>query len=581
MINKRLLGLLKDSKKYIYEIVLWNWLSLLCNVVYVFTIANLLNKAIETRNISNTQLLEAAGIVIVCILFRLFCIQKSSKASYQSSVEVKEILRQKIYEKLLRLGSSYHQKVSTSEVVQVAAEGIEQLEIYFGRYVPQFFYCLLAPFTLFVIFAPISWKTALVLFLCVPLIPVSIIAVQKFAKKLLNKYWGAYTGLGDNFLDNLQGLTTLKIYQADEEREKIMDIEAENFRKITMRVLIMQLNSISVMDLVAFGGSAIGIIMGIYEYAHGAITFASMFAIIVLSAEFFIPMRLFGSYFHIAMNGSAAADKIFRILESEEGKKGELTIDPANVEIYGSHVDYSYEKDRQVLTDVQFSIKKGSFTALAGESGCGKSTLSAILMGINKDYTGSITIGGKELNKIDEKSLMETVTMVNHNSYLFKGTVRDNLLMGNKNATEEQLTDVLKKVNLYDFLMEQEGLDTPLVEMGSNFSGGQRQRLAMARALLHDTPIYIFDEATSNIDVESENQIMEVVKELAKTKTIILISHRLANVVTADKIYVLEKGRIVEEGNHSQLLQKKHVYARLYESQAALENIAKEETAHA
>lgn len=547
----------------------------------MFTIANLLNKAIETRNISNTQLLETAGIVVVCILFRMFFIQKSSKASYQSSVEVKETLRQKIYEKLLRLGVSYHQKVSTSEVVQVAAEGIEQLEIYFGRYVPQFFYCLLAPFTLFVIFAPISWKTALVLFLCVPLIPVSIIAVQKFAKKLLNKYWGAYTGLGDNFLDNLQGLTTLKIYQADEEREKIMDVEAENFRKITMRVLIMQLNSISIMDLVAFGGSAIGMIMGIYEYVHGAITFASMFAIIVLSAEFFIPMRLFGSYFHIAMNGSAAADKIFRILESEEGNKGELTIDPVNVEIHGSHVDYSYEKDRQVLTDVQFSIKKGSFTALAGESGCGKSTLSAILMGINKGYTGSITIGGKELSKIDEKSLMENVTMVSHNSYLFKGTVRDNLLMGNKNATERQLMDVLKKVNLYDFLMEQEGLDTSLVEMGSNFSGGQRQRLAMARALLHDTPIYIFDEATSNIDVESENQIMEVVKELAKTKTIILISHRLANVVTADKIYVLEKGRIVEEGNHSQLLQKKHVYARLYESQAALENIAKGETAHA
>lgn len=581
MIHKRLLGLLKDSKKYIFEIVLWNWLSLLCNVVYVFTIANLLNQAMETRNISNAQLLKTAGIVIVCMLLRMFFIKKASKASYKSSIEVKETLRQKIYEKLLRLGVSYHQKVSTSEVVQVAAEGIEQLEIYFGRYLPQFFYCLLAPVTLFLIFAPISWKTALVLFLCVPLIPASIIAVQKFAKKLLNKYWGAYTGLGDSFLDNLQGLTTLKIYQADEEREKIMDVEAENFRKVTMRVLIMQLNSISIMDLVAFGGSALGIIMGIYEYAQGNITFASMFAIIVLSAEFFIPMRLFGSYFHIAMNGSAAADKIFRILESEEGNKGELTIYPADVEIHGSHVDYSYEKDRQVLTDVNFSIKKGSFIALAGESGCGKSTLSAILMGINKGYTGSITIGGKELSKIEEKNLMETITMVSHNSYLFKGTVRDNLLMGNKNATEEQLMDVLKKVNLYDFLIEQEGLDTPLAERGSNFSGGQRQRLAMARALLHDTPIYILDEATSNIDVESENQMIEVVKELAKTKTMILISHRLANVVTADKIYVLEKGKIAEEGTHLELLEKKKVYARLYESQAALENFAKGETAHA
>ncbi len=581
MINKRLLGLLKDSKKYIYAMVLWNWLSLLCNVVYVFSIANLLGTAIETRNISNGQLFQTAGIVIVCILLRMFFIKQGSKASYQSSVDVKESLRQMIYKKLLKLGVSYNQKVSTSEVVQVAAEGIEQLEIYFGRYVPQFFYCLLAPFTLFLIFAPISWKTALILLICVPLIPASIIVVQKIAKKLLAKYWGAYTGLGDNFLDNLSGLTTLKIYQADEERESVMDEEAENFRKITMRVLIMQLNSISVMDLVAFGGSALGIIMGVYEYNRGNIGFASMFAIIVLSAEFFIPMRLFGSFFHIAMNGSAAADKIFRILESEENPKGEFTIDPSDVEINGTNVDFSYDSERQVLTNVNFSIKPGSFTALAGESGCGKSTISSIIMGINKGYSGTITIGGKELSKIDEKSIMEHITMVSHNSYLFKGTIRDNLRMGNKNATDEQLMDALKQVNLYDFVCEQDGLDTILLEQGSNFSGGQRQRLAMARALLHDTPIYIFDEATSNIDVESENQIMEVVKELAKTKTIILISHRLANVVTADNIYVLEKGKIVENGTHQELLDKNNVYARLYNSQATLENFAKGEHAHA
>lgn len=581
MINKRLLGLLKESKKYIYAMVLWNWLSLLCNVVYVFSIANLLGTAIETRNISNGQLFQTAGIVIVCILLRMFFIKQGSEASYQSSVDVKESLRQKIYQKLLKLGVSYNQKVSTSEVVQVAAEGIEQLEIYFGRYVPQFFYCLLAPFTLFLIFAPISWKTALILLICVPLIPASIIVIQKIAKKLLAKYWGAYTGLGDNFLDNLSGLTTLKIYQADEEREAVMDEEAENFRKITMRVLIMQLNSISVMDFVAFGGSALGIIMGVYEYNHGNIGFASMFAIIVLSAEFFIPMRLFGSFFHIAMNGSAAADKIFRILESEENSKGEFTIDPSDVEINGTNVNFSYDSERQVLTNVNFSIKPGSFTALAGESGCGKSTISSILMGINKGYSGTITIGGKELSKIDEKSIMEHITMVSHNSYLFKGTIRDNLRMGNKNATDEQLMDALKQVNLYDFIWEQDGLDTILLEQGSNFSGGQRQRLAMARALLHDTPIYIFDEATSNIDVESENQIMEVVKELAKTKTIILISHRLANVVTADNIYVLEKGKIVENGTHQELLDKNNVYARLYNSQATLENFAKGEHAHA
>ena len=458
MINKRLLGLLESSKKYIMQIVLWNWLSLIGNVIYVFTIANLLNTAIHTRQIENGQMILSAVIVTACVFLRMFFIRKSSNASYQSSVDVKETLRQLIYKKLLRLGVSYNEKVSTSEVVQVAAEGIEQLEIYFGSYIPQFFYCLLAPFTLFLIFLPISWKTAVILLVCVPLIPASIIMVQKFAKKLLNKYWGAYTGLGDNFLDNLQGLTTLKIYQADEEREEKMDVEAEHFRRVTMRVLIMQLNSISIMDLVAFGGSALGIIMGAFEYAHGSISFASMFAIIVLSAEFFIPMRLFGSYFHIAMNGSAAADKIFRILDSEDAEIGEFTIDSENVEIHGKNVDFFYEEGRQVLTNVNFSIIPGQFIALAGESGCGKSTLSSILMGIKKGYKGSITINGKELSTIKESSIMENVTMVSHSSYLFKGTIRDNLRMGKKNATDKEMEDALKKVNLYDFVSQQDGL---------------------------------------------------------------------------------------------------------------------------
>lgn len=581
MIHKRLLGLLQDSQTYIAQMVVWNWLSLLCNVIYVFTISGLLKEAIETRNLESGQMILSAAIVAACILARMFCIRKSAEASYQSSVHVKEKLRKLLYRKLLKLGVSYKEKVSASEVVQVAAEGIEQLDIYFGRYIPQFFYCLLAPVTLFFIFLPISWKTALVLLICVPLIPASIVMVQKFAKKLLNKYWGSYTGLGDHFLDSLQGLTTLKIYQADEEREKIMDAEAENFRRVTMRVLIMQLNSISIMDLVAFGGSALGIIMGVYEYAHSSIGFASMFAIIVLSAEFFIPMRLFGSYFHIAMNASAAADKIFRILEAEEAAEGEYKIDPDNVEIHGKHVDFSYEEGRKVLKGLDFSIEAGHFVALVGESGCGKSTLSSILMGIKKGYQGSITIGGRELRNIEESSIMEHITMVSHTSYLFKGTIRDNLLMGNRHATDIELYEALKKVNLYEFICEQDGLETRLAEMASNLSGGQRQRLAMARALLHDTPVYIFDEATSNIDMESENRIMEVIQELAKTKTVILISHRLANVVSADKIYVLEKGQMKEEGTHKELLENNNVYARLYQSQAELENFAKGDKVYA
>lgn len=571
MINKRLIGLVNDSKKYIKYTVIFNWISLIANIISIFFIANLLEKVFN-KNFSTNNIMITAVVVLIAIIIRIICNIFASKMSYYSSVNVKRVLREKIYNKLIKLGPSYTEKVSTSEVVQVSVEGIEQLDIYFSKYLPQLFYSLLAPLTLFVILSFVNFKSALVLLICVPLIPVSIIAVQKFAKKLLNKYWGIYTNLGDSFLENLQGLTTLKIYKADEKKSEKMDEEAETFRKVTMRVLTMQLNSISIMDLVAFGGAALGIIISISEFKRGNINFAGTFAIIMLSSEFFIPLRLLGSFFHIAMNGMAASDKIFKILDLEEDNCKNEEIKEENINIAFKDVKFSYEKEREILKGVSMNINSGNFISIVGESGCGKSTIASIITKNNKNYEGSIKINNKELSNISEESIMKNITLVNHNSYLFKGTVEENLKMAKNNATEEEMNEVLKKVNLYNFLQNEEGLKTKLLEKASNFSGGQCQRLALARALLHNTPVYIFDEATSNIDMESENDIMKVIHNLAKEKTVILISHRLANVVPSDNIYVLKEGKIVESGNHNELIKNNKFYAKLYNSQMKLEN---------
>ncbi|MDO4944557.1 MAG: ABC transporter ATP-binding protein/permease [Ruminococcus sp.] len=573
MINKRLISTVGESKKYIAGNVAVQWLSMISNMAMIFSIAHMLEKLI-TKDFSGTALtaVTAAAAVIV----RFVCSRLQAKFSYLSSKAVKKTLREMIYKKLLRLGSSYKEQVSTSEVVQVSVEGVDQLETYFGSYLPQFFYAMLAPLTLFAALSFVSVKAAAVLLICVPLIPAAIVCVQKIAKKLLSKYWGQYTALGDTFLENLQGLTTLKIYQADEYKNNVMNEESEKFRKITMKVLTMQLNSITIMDLVAFGGAALGIIAAAGEYSKGNIGFAGCFAIIMLSADFFIPMRQLGSFFHVAMNGMAASDKIFRLLDLPEPERKPGKINSESYGISITDMRFSYEENREILHGVDIEIPQNSFTAIAGESGCGKSTIASILMGRNKAYKGSIKIGGTELSEISEESIMENITYISHNSYLFKGTVRENLLMGDPNASDETLWNVLEQTRLAAFLCSENGLDTQIAESAANLSGGQKQRLALARALLHDTPIYIFDEATSNIDVESENDIMEQIYELAKTKTVILISHRLANAVGADRIYVLEKGSLKEQGSHSELLEKHGLYEKLWNVQQELENVGKE-----
>ncbi|MBQ4522273.1 MAG: ABC transporter ATP-binding protein/permease [Lachnospiraceae bacterium] len=574
MMNKRLIGTVKESKKYIVGNVLLQWCSLVANIAMMAAITWLLG-GIFRETAGGKEFAITAIIAVLAVVIRFLCTVFSSRMAYLSSKTVKKTLRELIYIKLLKLGTSYKEQVKTSEIVQVAVEGVDQLETYFGAYLPQFFYAMLAPFTLFLVLSFINLPSAVVLLICVPMIPVAIALVQTWAKKLLSKYWGQYTALGDTFLENLQGLTTLKIYQADGFKNEEMNRESEKFRKITMKVLTMQLNSITIMDFIAYGGAALGLIMATTQYRSGNVSLKGCLLIILLSADFFIPMRQLGSFFHIAMNGMAASDKIFRLLDlpEEESRKEEVS---ADVSIDCSGLRFSYEPEREILKGINMQFPKGSFTSVVGESGCGKSTIAAILMGRNKGYTGSIRLGGKELSELSEESIMSNLTYISHQSYLFKGTVRDNLLMGNSHATEEEMWEVLKRVNLADFMKNEKGLDTPLLEKASNLSGGQCQRLALARALLHNSEVYIFDEATSNIDVESENNIMAEIYHLAKTKTVILISHRLVNVVGSDQIYVMEHGKIVESGSHEKLLKGKGVYSKLWEAQQQLENFGKE-----
>lgn len=572
MINKRLIGTVSESKKYVAGNVILQWCSLAANIAMMTSITYLLQDLF--RKTANTKSIVITAVVtVIAVIIRFICTTGASRMGYLSSKAVKKNLREKIYLKLLKLGTSYNEKVNTSEVVQVAVEGVDQLETYFGAYLPQFFYAMLAPLTLFVYLCFVNVPSAIVLLVCVPLIPVAIVAVQTWAKKLLSKYWGQYTALGDTFLENLQGLTTLKIYQADDFKQQEMNEESEKFRKITMKVLTMQLNSITIMDLIAYGGAALGVIMAATQYGSGHVSLAGCLLIILLAADFFIPMRQLGYFFHIAMNGMAASDKIFRLLDLPEADEKSESV-PEDCAIRCKDLHFSYEKNREILHGVNMNFPMGSFTSIVGESGCGKSTVSAILMGRNKGYTGSVTIGGKELNKISETSLMQNLTYVSHQSYLFKGTVRDNLLIGCPKATDTQLWSVLDRVNLSSFLKSEKGLDTLLSEKASNLSGGQCQRIALARALLHDSPVYIFDEATSNIDVESENDIMREIHALAKTKTVILISHRLANVTSSDNIYVMESGTVKESGTHEELLQQSGTYAKLWNAQQSLENYA-------
>ena len=575
MINKKLLSFDRGALRFVGANVAFQWLGMLCNVIFVRAIARLVGAAFAgmlTTGVLWQNLLLCLGTVPFRFVFTLL----ASGMSDQASKNVKRTLRSNIYDKLTRLGPNYTETAATSEVVMLASEGVEQIDTYFAKYLPQLVYSLLAPVTLFVLLVGVHARSAIILLCCVPLIPMSIVAVQKFAKKLLAKYWGEYTTLGDSFLENIQGLTTLKIYQADGWKHEQMNAQAERFRKITMKVLTMQLNSVTLMDLMAYGGAGLGIISAVSAFAKGQLSLTATLTIVLLAADFFLPLRLLGSYFHIAMNGAASAEKIFKLLAAEEPADGEQIV-PEQAALQLEHVTFGYEKDRTILQDVSLTIPQGSFVSLVGESGCGKSTIAALLSGSRTGYTGSVTLGGVPVEQLQRAQRLRALTLVPHNATIFKGTVEANLRMAKPDATEAELWAALEQVNLADFCRSQDGLQTALHEGGSNLSGGQRQRLAMARALLHDTPIYLFDEATSNVDAESENDIMAAIRSLAGRKTVILISHRLANVVDSDCIYVLDKGRIAERGTHAELLKKQGAYSRLYTAQKQLETLEKED----
>ena len=573
MINKRLIALIEESKKYIGLTVLYQWIALLANIVFMYSLARMIQALFMNYFVFEEQLIFI-GLCLIAAVIRIYCKVAQHKTSFYAAKRVKKTLREKIYQKLLEFGPSYKNSYATSEIVQLAVEGVDQLETYFAQYLPQFFYAALAPLTLFLTLLFISPVVGIVLLVFVPLIPMTIVLIQKFAKKLLSKYWGQYTQLGDTFLENLQGLTTAKIYKADGFKHKQMNEEAEHFRRITMKVLTMQLNSITVMDVVAFGGSALGTILAIQQVNDQLLVMWEGVFVILISAEFFLPMRLLGSYFHIAMNGMAASDKIFDLLDMPVREQGTKTV-PASSDVALRNVSFSYDGEKPVLVNVSFGMRANSLNALVGESGCGKSTIAALLTGKLRSYSGDVLFGNTSLSDISDQNLLQNVTYIGHQAHLFMGSVRSNLAMGNPEATEEQLWHALEQVNLAEFVKSLGGLDAPVAEKGSNLSGGQRQRLALARALLHNSQMYIFDEATSNIDVESEDVIMQQVHQLAQTKMVLVISHRLVNVKNADQIVVMQHGRVVGSGTHQELLATNDEYKRMTRAQTELENYVK------
>ena len=573
MFDKRLFSLVPGVMRHIAGNVALQWLALLANVVLFVSVGRLL-QSVLAGGATGIDLARTLLVAVVAVAVRLACQAQATKQGLAASALAKQRVRTLVYDKLVRMGPSYRETVATSEATQLCVEGVEQLEAYFGNYLPQLFYSLIASVTLFFCLAPLCTPAAVVLLCCVPLIPISLMAVMKIAKRIMGDYWHSYTDLGALFLESIQGLTTLKVFGADEGRHRRMNEEAEKFRKATMRLLTMQLNSVIVMDIFAFAGAAAGIVVMLNSYAAGTVTFAGAFAFVFLAADFFIPLRTLGSFFHTATGGMAAAERMYRIIDAPEPACGTQAVTCTSVGIECRNVSYSYDGTRTVLQNADFTARPGGFVGITGASGSGKSTLAGILAGANLSYTGSVTIGGIDLHDISAESLRDTVTYVGFRSFLFAGTVRSNLLMARAGASDDELWEALSRCRIDDFVRRSGGLDAPVSAEGTNLSGGQRQRLAMARALLHDTPVYIFDEATSNIDADSEAAIIDAVAELARTKTVVMVSHRLAALRGCDKVYVFETGRVVQTGTHEELAGQDGPYASLWARQAELEDFS-------
>ncbi len=569
MIDKRLLRYFSESKKAIAQVVGLKCLLLVLNSLATGLMVYAL-RLFFTESAWQKPLCFAVIGSFVIYLSRFFVAKKEVRLAYRASASVKEKMRSQLFRKLMGFGVRYKERLRSAEAVQMIGEGIDQLEIYFSAYLPQFYYSMIAPVFLFFVIGSMSWTVAIVLLIGVPLIPLAIALIQTFAKKTFAKYWTEYTDVGDEFLENLQGLTTLKIYGTDPYRHKQMEKSAEAFRVQTMRVLTMQLNSIIVMDFVAYGGAAIALVVCLKACMSGRLDFFDALFILLLSADYFLPMRQLGSFFHIAMNGMAAADRMFDLLGMEEEVDGTLSMTAAD-ELTAKNLSLSYDGDKNALDQLSFDVKGPQLVGIVGPSGSGKSTLAAVLSKQLKGYGGSLAFCGVELSHTKEKSLLDHVTYLGAESYIMGGSVRELLAMANPRATVAAMWDSLERVNLKEYFAAEDGLNTIIQSGGSNLSGGQRQRLSLAMALLHDTPVYIFDEVTSNIDVESEEKIVGEIRALAETRLVLFISHRLANVKDAGRLMVLDKGRLAEEGTHDELIEKGGMYSTLWKTQAELE----------
>lgn len=571
MIDKNLLRLLGDNKKYIFYTVGLMVLGLFANVGITASICWAINLAIHYDEYSGgaTIFLWPAVCAVICIIVRYTASRLVGDLKDTLGRKAKKDLRERVYNKIVKLGVRSTDGMSMAGLTQVSMEGVEQLDLYYSSYIPQFFYAMLAPFILFGITVWIEWRVAVVLLCCVPLIPVSIIAVSKYAKKIFAKYWGKYTSMGDSFLDSVQGLKELKIFKADEAQHTKMNETSEDFRKITMKVLVMQLASTTIMDLVAYGGAGIGIAMAILSVIKWELAPIAALFLILVAVDFFLPLRAFGSAFHVAMNGASAGKKILSLLEQPDPVWGEETV--TDTEIKVENVTFSYDGKRDVLKNVSMTFPKTGMTAIVGESGCGKSTVVNMLFGAFRPKGGAVTVGGKELESLSRESYYSHLAVVSYNTYIFNETVRANFMLANKAVTDEEIYGALEKVNLADFIRENDGLDKVITEDAANISGGQKQRLALAVNLVAHKDIYVFDEATSNIDIESESIIMANIKALSREKAVIVISHRLANVTPADLIYYMESGELKESGTHRELMERNSGYAKLYTTQKNLE----------